>query len=343
MWRTPEWEALRSGAFLVEEPALLGFGLGAVALLVLLVLWRGPQRVRVPAVVPSGRPSLDLSWLISWLLRGAALTLIAITLARPVGLVPENPAGGEGLDLVIALDASGSMRALDAQFDGRRVTRLELAKHVVADFISQRDGDRIGMVVFGEHAFTQFPLTVDHRLALEALARVEVGVAGDATALGEAIGLGTRRLHVEGAPADGRRTLLLFTDGRHNAGQLAPQTAAQVARHHGVRIHAIGIGGTGSVPFAQDNPGEPLRFESVDLDRESLGAVASISGGRFFHARKPEDLREVIAEIDRIEARPQVGDPRFKRASLAPWTLGLALLLLALEAATAHGGARRLP
>lgn len=348
MWRSPEWlaqwDAIRRGALGVDQPTLLWIALVLTALLALLVLWRGPHRVRVPSHARRTRwPDLDWSWALSVGLRAAALALIALSLARPVGLVPENPAGGEGLDLLIALDASGSMQALDAQLDGRRVTRLDLAKRVVADFIAQRDGDRIGLVVFGEHAFTQFPLTVDHRLAQEALQRVEAGIAGDATALGEAIGLSTRRLSVPGAPPDGRRVLLLVTDGRHNAGQLAPQTAAQIARTREVRIHAIGIGSSGPVPFAQDTPGEPLRFENVDLDRETLSAVAAISGGRFFHARKPEDLREVIAVIDQIEARPRVTDPRFRRASLVPWTLALALGALLAEAALSHGLLRRLP
>lgn len=343
MWPTPEWDAIRRGAVTVEDPWTLSIGLILTAVLGLLVLLRGPHRVKVPGIgaLAGWRP--DAAWGLSVALRSAGLALLALTLARPVGLVPDNPAGGEGLDLLIALDASGSMKALDAQLDGRRVTRLDLARRVVADFIRARDGDRIGLVVFGEHAFTQFPLTVDHRLALEALDRVEVGIAGDATALGEAIALSTRRLHVPGAPPDGRRTLLLFTDGRHNSGQLAPQTAAQVAAMRGVRVHGIGIGGTGTVPFAQDNPGEPLRFENVDLDRETLAAVSAMTGGRFFHARKPEDLRDVISAIDQIEASPRGVDPRFRHASLAAWTLALALGVLLAEAATAHGLLRRLP
>ncbi len=343
MWPSPEWEAIWQGAVRFEDPGKLWLGIAVIGLLAVLTLWRGPHRIRVPSGEGTPRFRSDGTWLASVALRCSALSLVALTLAAPVGLIPENPAGGEGLDLIIALDASGSMKALDAQLEGRRVTRLELAKRVVSDFIRQRDGDRIGMVVFGEHAFTQFPLTVDHRLALEAVQRVEVGVAGDATAIGEAIGLSAQRLNVPGAPPDGRRVLLLVTDGRHNAGQLAPQTAAQVALLHGVHIHAVGIGGTGSVPFAQDNPGEPLRFENVDLDRETLHAVARISGGRFFHARKPGDLSEVITAIDQMEARPRGLEPHYRHASLAPWTLALALLLLAVEAATAHGFLRRLP
>jgi Ca-activated chloride channel family protein len=285
----------------------------------------------------------DLSWLLSLGLRGAALTLIGVALAGPVGLAREAPSGGEGIDILIALDASGSMNALDAALKGRRVTRLELAKQVVADFVRSREGDRFGLVVFGEHAFTQCPLTVDRRLALETIERVQVGLAGDATALGEAIGLAVRRLQRGGESGDDRRILLVFTDGRHNAGALAPETAAGIARLSGIRVHTVGIGTTGSVPFARSGPGEPLRFERVDLDEETLQGLARITGGRFFHARKPEDLTSVAAAIDRLEVRRHPVETHFRRVSLAPNALLAALLFLLLEVGTAHGLLRRLP
>jgi Ca-activated chloride channel family protein len=344
MWRTFALSALSARALAVESPLVLWLALAAVAALGLAVAVRGPRRVRVPSAGARGpRVALDLPWAVSLALRCAALALVAVTAARPVGLVPENPASGSGVDLVIALDASGSMLALDADLDGRQVTRLELAKRVVADFVRARGGDRIGLVAFGEHAFTQCPLTVDHRLVLESLERVDVGVVGDATALGEAIGLSTRRLRMAGGPEDARRILVLVTDGRHNSGKLAPKTAAELAQLAGVRIHAVGIGTEGLVPFAQPGAEAPMRFERVDLDRETLQQVADATGGRFFHARRPEDLRAVADAIDRLEARPRALDPRFRHASLAPLTLALALALLATEAALTHGLVRRLP
>lgn len=345
MWPSAEIQALLTGAVRLEAPWALTLG-AAIVVVIFAALLRGPTRIPVPGARHEARsrlPSPDIAWLLSVGIRGAALSLVLICLARPVALVAENPAGGDGIDLVIALDASGSMNALDAQLDGRRVTRLELAKRVVSDFISAREGDRIGLVVFGDRAYTQSPLSVDHRLVLESLARVDVGLAGDATALGEAIGLGTRRLEVSGAPQDSRRTLILFTDGRHNAGRLAPRTAAQIARLHRVRIYAVGIGSSGIVPFAQKTPGEPLRFEKVDLDEETLRAVASSTGGRFFHARHPGDLGEVAAAIDALEVRPSPSEPRYRRASLAPLALAAALGALLLEALTAHALLRRLP
>jgi Ca-activated chloride channel family protein len=346
MWPISALSALEVAALGVEAPGLLLAGLASVALALLVVLARGPRRLRVPSAgrdAASARPRPDLAFLLSVALRGAALALLVVAASRPVGLVPENPAGGSGVDLVVALDASGSMLALDGQLDGRQVTRLELAKSAVSDFVRARSGDRIGLVAFGEHAFTLCPLTVDHRLVQESLARVEAGLVGDATAVGEAIGLGTQRLSISGGPEDGQRILVLVTDGRHNSGKLAPQTAAELATRAGVRIHAVGVGTSGLVPFAQPGAGTPMRFERVDLDRATLQSVAASTGGHFFHARRPEDLSGVAAAIDRLEARPGASEPKYRHASLAPLTLSLALALLLAEAALAHGLLRRLP
>lgn len=334
-----ELEALGTGAIAVDHPWALALGLAGVAVGLAIALFRGPLRVRVPGTAGTPRIPFDAPWWTSVATRSAALGFVVLALAGPVALIPKNPVGGSGIDLVIALDASGSMNALDGLIAGRRVTRLELAKRVVADFIRGRDGDRVGLVVFGQRAFTQAPLTVDHRLVLEALERVEVGVAGDATALGEAIGLATRRL----GGSQTERVLLLLTDGRHNSGQLAPETAAQIAGLSRVRVHAVGIGGRGVVPFARRTPGEPLRFESVDLDRETLEVVAGRTGGHFFHARRPADLAQVTTVIDRIEGRPRRADPELQRASLGAFAIGAALLLLGFEILTGYGLLRRLP
>ncbi len=340
-----DWEILRDAAVHLQRPGVVFASLLLAGALLLRGLLRGPLRVGVPA---EGRRRpfwrrIEGTFSLSLLLRSGALILLGLALSAPVGRVRETPAGGEGVNLIIALDASGSMNALDATLEGRRVTRLDLAKRVVSDFVAAREGDRIGLVVFGEHAFTQCPLTVDRRLVLDAISRVQVGLAGDATSLGEAIGLAVRRLQIPGAPPDARNVVLLLTDGRHNAGSLAPETAAEIARDAGIRIHAAGIGTTGSVPFAGSGPGEPVRFERVDLDDETLRAVARRTGGEFYHARRPEDLAAVAAAVDRIEVRPQITEPRYRTVSLAPHVLAVACLLLLLESVTAHGLLRRLP
>jgi Ca-activated chloride channel family protein len=346
MWPIGTEGALLGEAAIRSGDARLLVGVVALALLlVLLGIVRGPHRIAVPSGrgLRRARSRIDATWILSLLLRCGALALLGAALARPVGLVPESPAGGEGVDLLIALDASGSMNALDATLGGRRVTRLDLARRVVSDFVRNREGDRIGLVVFGDHAFTQSPLTVDRRLTLDAVDRVRVGLAGDATALGEAIGLAVRRLRTPGAPQDTRRVILLLTDGRHNTGPLGPETASQIARLSGIRIHSVGIGTTGSVPFARSGLGEPVHFERVDLDEETLRSVARATGGQFFHARRPEDLVAVAAAIDRLEARPSLAEPRYRSVPLARYALAAALLLLLVEVATAHGLVRRLP
>jgi Ca-activated chloride channel family protein len=232
--------------------------------------------------------------------------------------------------------------ALDGMLEGQRATRLALAKRAVADLVRRRPRDRLGLVVFGDKAFTQCPLTMDHDLLLAALERVQVGVAGDATAIGDALGLAVRRLAAAGTgPA--RRVVVLLTDGRHNAGQLAPVTAARIALGDAVRMHAVGIGGTGVVPFASRTPGEPLRFEKVDLDRETLQEIARTTGGRFFHARRPEDLAQVSDVIHALETSPQPTPGQLRRASLLPLVLAAALALLGLDALLGTGPLRRLP
>ncbi len=347
MWRISELSSLEIEAFGLERPELWPLALAAVLFAAALALARGPRRLRVPSAGDAAatrrfaRP--DLAFLLSVVSRSLEIRLIVLCVARPVGLVPENPAGGSGVDLVIALDASGSMLALDGQLEGRQVTRLELARRAVADFVRARSGDRIGLVAFGEHAFTLCPLTVDHRLVLESLARVEAGLVGDATAVGEAIGLGTQRLSIAQEAQQGQRVLVLVTDGRHNSGKLAPQTAAGLAARADVRIHSVGVGTSGLVPFAQPGSGAPMRFERVDLDRETLQSVAKTTGGHFFHARRPEDLAGVARAIDQLEARPRELEPIYRHASLAPAALALALGLLLAEAALAHGLLRRLP
>ncbi len=340
-----DWELLRGAAIHLERPVLFATVGGAALLLALRSVLLGPHRLGVAGGVRRRRTARlpDPWWILSSALRWGALTLFGVALAGPVGLVRETPMGGEGVDLVIALDASGSMNALDATLKGRRVTRLDLAKRVVAEFVRSRQGDRIGLVVFGESAFTQCPLTVDRRLVLDSIERVQVGLAGDATALGEAIGLAVRRLQSASEAQDTRRVLLLLTDGRHNAGPLAPETAAEIARLSRIRIHAVGIGTTGSVPFARSGPGEPLRFEQVDLDEETLHALARITGGRFFHARRPEDLGAIATAIDRLEARPQPVEAHYRRVSLVPNALLAAFVLLLLESVATHGLLRRLP
>jgi Ca-activated chloride channel homolog len=341
MWPAAELEAIGAAQLALDHPLRLLVAALALAAGIALALYRGPLRVAVPAF-GTGR-ALDGAALLSFSLRALAFAALAVALAGPVGFVPARAASGSGVDLVIALDASGSMDALDGMLEGQRATRLALAKRAVADLVRRRPRDRLGLIVFGDRAFTQCPLTMDHALLLAALERVQVGVAGDATAIGDALGLAVRRLEASAAAGPTRRVVVLLTDGRHNAGQLAPVTAARIALGASVRTHAVGIGGSGVVPFASRTPGEPLRFEKVDLDRETLQEVARTTGGRFLHARRPEDLAQVSDVIHALETSPKAPPGQLRRASLLPLALAAALALLGLEALLASGPLRRLP
>src|SRR5262245_25799852 len=192
MWPAAELQAIAAAQVALEHPLrLLAAGL-ALAGILGVALYRGPLRVAVPSF-GAGR-SLDGAALLSLALRALAFASLGLALAGPVGFVPARAASGSGVDLVIALDASGSMDALDGMLEGQRATRLALAKRAVADLVRRRPRDRLGLIVFGDKAFTQCPLTMDHDLLLAALERVQVGVAGDATAIGDALGLAVRRL-----------------------------------------------------------------------------------------------------------------------------------------------------
>lgn len=281
-------------------------------------------------------------------LRALALLLLALLLAGPVGLRRLPPEPGFGLDLVLVVDASGSMRALDAQVDGEWRTRLDLAREVVARFAERRAaaGDRVGLVVFGESAFTQCPLTGDGALLAAALARVRAGIAGEATALGDALALavkrvlgGARQPHVAG------RVIVLLTDGRSNAGSLSVETASGLAAGEGVRVHAVGIGSSGGeVAIETRGPaGGGLRFERHDADPALLQRIARTTGGRFFEARRSADLDAVYAEIDALERVPRPRPPRVARSARPEPFLALAGACLVCEIAAVRVLRRRLP
>jgi Ca-activated chloride channel family protein len=215
-------------------------------------------------------------------------------------------------------------------------------------------GDRVALVAFGDHAFTLCPLTRDGRLLEAALGRVEAGMAGEATALGDALALGVERLVATrdtrradatepGAPQRAGQVVVLLTDGRSNAGTVPPDVASQLAAQLGVRVHTVGIGGEGEVAMATKRGGRALETERHDLDRLTLTAIASRSGGQFFAARSSADLAVVYEAIDRLErVRREAPEPSGGMPEPTP-VLALAGVLLSLEILIARVLARRLP
>lgn len=257
-----------------------------------------------------------------WLLF-LAWCLLCVAAARPQQLGPAIAPPQVGRDLMLAVDLSASMGEEDMELGGRIVDRLTAAKAVLADFLDRRIGDRVGLVVFGERAYALTPMTLDRDSVREQLDGSVVGLAGRATAIGDAIALATKRLQKQ--PAD-QRVLILLTDGVNTAGTLEPSKAAQIARDEGVRIHAIAFGGDGGVSVF----GFQLPMGGDDVDEAGLQRIAALTGGRFFRARDTEALAGIYAEIDTLEPIQRQGQavrPRIERYPLPlGWALAVALL-----------------
>ncbi len=235
-----------------------------------------------------------------------ALTYLCfvVALARPQTGTHFAEVVASGRDILLVLDVSGSMEAIDFEMDGKQVKRLTALKAVTKSFVDKRKGDRIGLVLFGENVFTQSPLTLDHAVVKEFIDSLEVGMVGDGTALGDGIAIGLQR--TRSIEADSK-ILVLVTDGLRTAGQLDPVDAAKIAAELGVRIYSIGIGGTGRAPFkTKDVFGrEVVQYAEVPLDEKTLKEVAQITSGQYFNAKNTEELNAVYKEIDTIETREE--------------------------------------
>lgn len=230
-------------------------------------------------------------WL--WLF-GCSLLLLA--LSRPLLSFDES----RGRNFLLAIDVSGSMRALDYAINDQALSRLDLLKRVVDDFLSTRSHDRAGLLVFGDDAYTLAPLTSDIELVRRILDEIKNGMAGERTALGQAIALGVQRLLHEDSRS---RILILLTDGTNSAGDIHPEEALVMARHAGVRIYTIGLGREGKVLFPR-GPTERPELKEVPLDEAMLQKLAQESGGRYYHAAASGELPDIIADIEQLETIP---------------------------------------
>lgn len=287
------------------------------------------------------------------LCRGLALFALAIVLADPVRVHRAPPEPGFGLDLVLVVDASGSMQSVDTHILGERRSRLDLARQVIARFAESRaaEGDRVALVVFGESTFTPCPLTSDGALLAGALRRVEVGVAGDATAIGDALALAVKRavagnLSSSGPSPLAGRVIVLLTDGRNNAGSIPVEIATELARGEGVRVHTVGIGTAGrEVPVLRAGPDSSNRIdlERHDVDEDSLKRIAQETGGRYFAARRSEQLAAIYREIDTLERVARRLPPRLRHAPNPEPFLAVAGFFLLIEFGSARVLRRRIP
>lgn len=269
-----------------------------------------------------------MSPLLSFLLIGAFLSMV-YALSRPYDETQTEVTEASGRDILLALDVSKSMEAIDFSLENRRVSRLEALKTVVGDFIKQRAGDRLGLVVFGEEAYTQCPLTLDNQVVLEYVSVLTPGIAGNSTAIGEALAISLKRIREIEADS---KVVVLVTDGKNNAGSILPLEAAHIAKSMGVKVHTIGIGGSGraQIPARGIFGGSRLRQQFLEFDGETLEKIAEITGGKYFRADDTSALREVYKEIDKLEVREDNSEIFTARKEHYPYWLQLSIFLLGL-------------
>lgn len=262
--------------------------------------------------------------LVPWLLALAWLCLLAAA-ARPQWVGPPQAQQRSGRALMLAVDLSGSMRTDDMQLAGQAVSRFGAVEAIAGDFISRRNGDEMGLILFGSQAFLVTPLTYDLSAVRAQLQGAAVGLAGTETAIGDAIAVAVKRL---AALPQQARVLVLLTDGVNNAGSIAPREAARAAKAAGVRIYTIGIGATRMrIPGFF---GSQLVNPSADLDADMLSSIATQTGGRFFRATDSGELTDAYRAIDALEPMPQAGPTMRPRHELFRWPLLAAIALLLL-------------
>ena len=230
-----------------------------------------------------------------FVLRAAAFSLLVVALARPQDVEQNVNTNTEGIDIMLAIDVSGSMLARDFQPD-----RITAAKEVAGSFIADRYGDRIGLVAFAGEAFTQSPLTTDQSTLQTLLARIRSGLIEDGTAIGNGLATAINRLRESDAKS---KVIILLTDGVNNQGQIAPMTAAEIAKAQGIRVYTIGVGTEGMAPYPAIDMFGNLTFvnQKVEIDEKVLKAISDMTGGRYFRATDKEKLKAVYDEINQLE------------------------------------------
>ncbi|CAK0772629.1 Ca-activated chloride channel homolog [Gammaproteobacteria bacterium] len=277
------------------------------------------------------------AWLQLLLLAGAWIFLV-FTLMGPRLLIEQTETASRGHDLMLAIDTSGSMKGMDFTLNGEQVSRMAVVKGVAGRFVASRHGDRIGLILFGDQAIMQAPLTLDANAVEQLLRYAEPGVAGDGTAIGDAIALAVKKLKERPA---GARVLVLVTDGENTAG-MAPDEAARLAEKYGVRIYAIGVGSKGKVPFP-DAQGHLTYRDDLIIDDEGLTRIATMTNGAYFRATDTRGLERIYRDIDALEKTEAATRNTFIPVPLYRWPLSAALaFLLALAwLGMTHGKTRR--
>ncbi|MCD8269595.1 MAG: VWA domain-containing protein [Parabacteroides sp.] len=259
---------------------------------------------------------------VPFVLRMAAIAILIIILARPQSTNSWQNTSTEGIDIVMAMDISSSMLAQDF-----KPNRLEASKDVAASFINGRPNDNIGLVVFAAESFTQCPLTTDHTVLLNLFKDIQPGIIQDGTAIG--LGLANAVSRIKDSQAKSK-VIILLTDGVNNAGEIAPVTAAEIAKTFGIRVYAIGVGTQGTAPYPfQTAFGVQYRDIPVEIDEPTLKQIASTTGGQYFRATDNTSLKEIYSEIDKMEkTKISVQQYSKKQEEYKNWALLLFALLL---------------
>lgn len=254
-------------------------------------------------------------------LRMVAIALVIIVIARPQNVDRWQSSSTEGIDIVFAIDVSGSMLARDFSPD-----RLEASKNVATEFISGRPYDRMGLTVFSGESFTQCPLTTDHAVLINLLREVKSGIIEDGTAIG--VGLATAINRIKDSDAISK-VIILLTDGVNNTGSIDPMTAAEIARTFGIRVYTIGVGSMGYADYPVQTPfGMQYRKMQVEIDEALLNQIAELTGGRYFRAVDNTSLQQVYGEIDKLEkSKIETREHSRRDEVFMPWALAAALIL----------------
>ncbi len=251
---------------------------------------------------------------------------LTFALMRPQWLQPYTQERIEGYDLLLAVDASHSMEALDFSVKGQQVSRIQVVKGVMGRFLEQRENDRVGLIIFGNQAFVLSPLTLDRHAVRELLDNLMPRIAGDGTAMGDAIGLGIRKLRER---PEGSRVLILVADGENTAGTIPPLEAARLAAAEGVRIYAIGVGShRKEVPIIEE--GRLVTRTDLGFDESLMRQIAETTGGAYFRASDTDALEKISARINELEKTRAESRTVYVPQPLYRWPLALALLALLL-------------
>jgi len=334
-----------NGSFQFLHPQFLWL----LACLPVMVVWKGrwgrPVAVRMPsthdAIIVGARPRSKIGGFLGGIgLLGFALLIGA--LARPRLGRGSKDIDASGIDIVLALDVSGSMEALDFKIDGQPVNRLNVVKKVVGEFVDQRPNDKLGMVAFAGRPYLVSPLTLDHGFLAKRLADVKLGQVEDGTAIGSAIAAAVNHLRDSTAKS---RIIILLTDGMNNAGAVNPPTAAEAAKALGIKIYTIGAGirGEAPIPVKDMFGGTHLQMMKVDIDEEMLRQIANATGGQTFRATDTDSLAKIYAAINHLETTTRKLKKFQQYDELYIWFLVPGLCLLLLELVLNQTRFRRLP